>query len=498
MDASKKKKNATSRPKSAESAKPVQKSPAITPAPSPAATKKQAKPSTTAPSASTPQAPTPAAPAKPSPPKAPAAAKPESTAPAPKTAPAPAVRVPTGAKPVSKSAAPAVPPPSILLEGDATPTASASGPGARYILAPSPAPSGGTSAPRELPESYGTGKLLLVARDPHWVYAHWDLTDGQLREANRRSASGTLVLRIRAGSPDAEVIVEQAVHPESRNWFIHVPQAGARYLGELGYYDAARTWTRVSLSTATLTPRDELSEETWVRFETLPFDMPMSQIVALVKQALADNTPLLEALQQLRNEGYPDLPLLVPTPSSIPGIQPPAWTPAQEHALAQVLSMDEVRRVWIGSLEITELLRRQLQRGISSAGLPVSGPGPGEVAGSSGLSSLSSPFGGGAGAPGRAFWFNVNAELIVYGATDPHATVTIGNRPIRLRPDGTFSYRFALPDGDYSLPITATSPDAVEQRQANLAFRRVSEYRGEVPPHPQDPTLQTPSPDHVG
>ncbi len=337
-----------------------------------------------------------------------------------------------------------------------------------------------------------------MARDPHWVYAHWDLTESQLREANRRSASGTLVLRIRAGSPDAEVIVEQAVHPESRNWFIHVPQAGARYLGELGYYDTARTWTRVSLSTATLTPRDELSEETWVRFETLPFDMPMSQIVALVKQALTDNTPLLEALQQLRNEGYPDLPLLVPTPSSARGIQPPAWTPAQEHALAQLLSMDEVRRVWIGSLEITELLRRQLQRGISSAGLPVAGPGPGEVPGSSGLSSLSSPFGGGAGAPGRAFWFNVNAELIVYGATDPNATVTIGNRPIRLRPDGTFSYRFALPDGDYSLPITATSPDAVEQRQANLTFRRASDYRGEVPPHPQDPALQTPSPDHVG
>ena len=337
-----------------------------------------------------------------------------------------------------------------------------------------------------------------MARDPHWVYAHWDLTEGKLREANRLSASGTLVLRIRAGSPEAEVTVEQAVHPESRNWFIHVPQAGARYLGELGYYDAGRAWVQVSLSAATLTPRDELSEETWVRFETLPFDIPMAQIVALVKQALADNTPLLEALQQLRNEGYPDLPLLIPKPSSTPGSRPPAWTPAQEDALAQVLSMDEVRRVWIGSLEITELLRRQHQRGISSAGLPIAGPGPGEVAGSSGLSSLSSPFGGGGAAAGRAFWFNVNAELIVYGATDPYATVTINNRPIRLRPDGTFSYRFALPDGDYSLPITATSPDAVEQREANLAFRRASEYLGEVPPHPQDPTLKTPTPDHVG
>jgi len=44
--------------------------------------------------------------------------------------------------------------------------------------------------------------------------------------------------------------------------------------------------------------------------------------------------------------------------------------------------------------------------------------------------------------------------LVIYGATDPTASVTIGERRIRLRPDGSFSYRFALPDGNYQLPIT--------------------------------------------
>src|SRR5438094_6482773 len=34
----------------------------------------------------------------------------------------------------------------------------------------------------ELPEAYGTEKLLVAARDPHWLYAHWDLTREQLRE----------------------------------------------------------------------------------------------------------------------------------------------------------------------------------------------------------------------------------------------------------------------------------------------------------------------------
>jgi hypothetical protein len=374
-------------------------------------------------------------------------------------------------------------PPSILLEGDVSPAPLPGGPGDRYVLGPAAPSAPSQPGPGALPSAYGTGRLLLVARDPRWLYAHWDLTDRQLRDYNKRSASGHLVLRVRADSPEGTVVVEQEVHPESRNWFLQVPKAGARYVAELGYYakSGEQAWQRVATSAATLTPRDELSSEDWVRFETLPFDVPMETLIALVKEAMAAHVPLIEAIQQLRAQGHPQLPL----PEVVTAGQ---WTPEQEAALAEVLSMDEVRRVWIGSLEITELLRRQLVRGISSGQLPISSWG--------GISSVSSPFGG--AAPGaRGFWFNVNAELIVYGATDPAATVTIGHRTIRLRPDGTFSYRFALPDGDFALPIVATSPDGVEQRHADLAFRRASAYRGDVGAHPQDPTLRPAGPDNV-
>jgi hypothetical protein len=91
----------------------------------------------------------------------------------------------------------------------------------------------------------------------------------------------------------------------------------------------------------------------------------------------------------------------------------------------------------------------------------------------------------------------VNAELIVYGATDPAATVRVGGRPIRLRPDGTFSYHFALPDGQYGMPVEAISPDGEEVRKADLTFTRTSGYRGEVGVHPQDGRLRSPSPEHV-
>ena len=42
--------------------------------------------------------------------------------------------------------------------------------------------------------------------------------------------------------------------------------------------------------------------------------------------------------------------------------------------------------------------------------------------------------------------FDIDAELIVYGKTDPAAHCTLQNEPVKLRPDGTFTMRFSLPD----------------------------------------------------
>ena len=96
-----------------------------------------------------------------------------------------------------------------------------------------------------------------------------------------------------------------------------------------------------------------------------------------------------------------------------------------------------------------------------------------------------------------SFWFNVNAELIVYGATEPGAKVTLGGHEIKLRPDGTFSYRFALPDGKYELPAIAISADGTDGRSAELKFARETNYLGNVGTHPQDPSLKPPVPDSL-
>jgi hypothetical protein len=369
--------------------------------------------------------------------------------------------------------------PPILLEGDAPAAPAASGPGQRYSLGPTPPGQHFAEGGSELPEAYGTQQLFLTARDPHWLYAHWDLNRAQLKKYNSLSMDGHLVLRIYRGALDAEPMSEIHVHPESRNWFVPVPDAGAKYLSALGYYDSARRWVALACSGATITPPDSLSDETTLRFATIPHDVPFAQLLSIVKSALREHVPLVEAIQQLRAQGYKGLP----APEEIRS----EWTPAQENALAEIVSMDQVRRIWVGSLEITELVRRQLQHGVSSAGVAEFGL---TSSWSGAVSSFSSPFGG--AARQRGFWFNVNAELIIYGATEPDATVTIGDRTIKLRPDGSFSFRFALPDGEYSLPAAAHSADGVETREAHLEFSRSTEYKGEVGAHPQDKRLQPP------
>lgn len=72
----------------------------------------------------------------------------------------------------------------------------------------------------------------------------------------------------------------------------------------------------------------------------------------------------------------------------------------------------------------------------------------------------------------REFNFEVDAELIVYGVTDPDAHVTLKGEPVRLQSDGTFSMRFSLPDRRQVLPVVANSGDGVEQRTIVLAVER--------------------------
>lgn len=73
---------------------------------------------------------------------------------------------------------------------------------------------------------------------------------------------------------------------------------------------------------------------------------------------------------------------------------------------------------------------------------------------------------------GRDFHFRIDAELIVYGSTEPNARVTLQGEPVQLRADGTFTVRFSLPDSRQIIPAVAASADGVEERTIVLAVER--------------------------
>ncbi len=80
--------------------------------------------------------------------------------------------------------------------------------------------------------------------------------------------------------------------------------------------------------------------------------------------------------------------------------------------------------------------------------------------------------GSGLGSETVDFPFEVDAQLVVYGATDPTAKVTLAGEPVPVESDGTFCVRMGMPDRRQVLPIVACSRDGSEQRTTVLAVER--------------------------
>ncbi len=307
----------------------------------------------------------------------------------------------------------------------------------------------------ELPESYGTGRLFLVARDPHWLFAYWDLSGQQMADYRRQASDGRLVLRLFEKNHPAP-IQELTLHHDSRNWYIPVNKAATTYHAELGFWRHDGGFHVISRSREATTPPDTVSPDQTARFATIPIDIPFSELLNIIRSHIRHGERLAEAIHRLQREGF-KFPFKV-------GVEFGPWTAEQAAELERVLGGDVLRRMQVGSFEISEWLRRRLQEEISS-----------------GLFSAFSPAGASwAGAPPRGFWLAVNAELIIYGATEPDAKVTVDGKPVKLRSDGTFSFHHTFPDGQYRLPIVAVSAQGDEQRAVALQFERKTTTKGEV------------------
>ena len=72
----------------------------------------------------------------------------------------------------------------------------------------------------------------------------------------------------------------------------------------------------------------------------------------------------------------------------------------------------------------------------------------------------------------KTFWLIADAELMIYGATDPSARLTIGGEDIPLSNDGTFRIQVPFRDGEQVYAIEATAADGEQKRNITLNFQR--------------------------
>lgn len=403
--------------------------------------------------------------------------------------------------------------------------------------------------------------LSLTARDPFCLYATWDLGPDRQQRLNALSSEGRLVLRPIMESGERLPQAEIRLNPTSNHWFVDVTSSGATYTLHLGFYDEQRVWCEVARSQQVTTPPNEVSQIAAGNITRpspaplaelspapAPAPAPAIQAPAELREAQVKASTVMRGhvgpiapaetngnIQILAaSAGQDDAPAPGAAAQAIaaPGeksatlpqrarikVPPPlrrgppavALAPSQksemETDLARGLASESVLYALASGAEKPAFgisSADQARSEAPSAGGEVSSPAPlphgfsalrkGEA------DQLSSP--GAEFVPSQApnprdFWFRVNAELVIYGATMPDAKVAISGRPIRLRPDGTFSYRFALPDGQYQLRVVAVSPDGIEEREADLQFKRATARGGDVGVVVQDSALAAPKAENL-
>jgi hypothetical protein len=145
----------------------------------------------------------------------------------------------------------------------------------------------------DLPHSYGSDTIFLVAQEPHWLFTYWDIDIA-------RHPGGQTFLRVYEGEETIEAEIE--VPFETRNWYIPVKVAGARYTVEIGYYRGS-VWNLIARSVTIQTPPDRLSESESFDYATIPLHLSFQKLMENIQTAIKSGETLIQALARLQKDG---------------------------------------------------------------------------------------------------------------------------------------------------------------------------------------------------
>ena len=273
-------------------------------------------------------------------------------------------------------------------------------------------------------------RVVFLPRDPQWAYVFWEISEKDRQQAFKAGAS-QLCLRVadvtgmNNGGSHPHTLQEVPVDSHATEWYLPVPLSDRDYRVELGYRVSGGGWISLAFSSVARVPALHPSEQILDQFVPFSLDTPPSPI-----------TP--QPLQPLQ-------------PSSDSGLH---------ERLYQTATLG-TRRLGRGSEAFHEMAEN------SGAGLNASGAG-------FWASGRNESGAGVVAARQRSFWLVADAELIVYGATDPSAKLSIGGEEVPLSSDGTFRIQVPFRDGQQVYAIEAVAADGEQKRNITLDFERTT------------------------
>ena len=124
--------------------------------------------------------------------------------------------------------------------------------------------------PSDLPERYNDHRLVVLARDPNWAYAYWDLNKARVQD---------LLSKIRQPSTHARWVLRvfsAELHPtgqeghyfdididlKSGSYYLDLSRPGARFIVEIGVIDSTGMFRATAQSSPVILPSDHPSETT--------------------------------------------------------------------------------------------------------------------------------------------------------------------------------------------------------------------------------------------
>lgn len=266
-----------------------------------------------------------------------------------------------------------------------------------------------SGASHGLPKNYGDTKIVILPRDPLWFYAYWEISSGTINHLREKLSQEKY---------------------NSCSWVLRVYDVtGVKFDGANAhnFFDVA-----VNHDSDNWYINIQAANRSWC--VDLGMFTPEGEFILVARSNV----------------------LMMPRQGVSP-ITDEQWAILQRE-FEKLLKLSGVDQIGKSSFDISKLMRERWEEILSV--------------------SLSSPMGASSwkGVPSeikpKDFWLKADTELIIYGATESDAKLTVDGQPVALYPDGSFSLRFYLPDGEKEYPIHAVSSDGTMEKKITFVVKR--------------------------